>query len=186
MNTDSPVLETERLILRIPEPGDFDAFARFMATESSARFVGGVQTRALAWRGFMQIIGSWWYQGFTMFSVLTKDGEWIGRVGPWMPEGWPGTEVGWGIVTEHWGKGYATEAATASIDWAFDTLGWDEVIHAIAPDNVASIRVAEKLGASNRGPGKLPPPFDAAAIDIWGQTRSEWEARRRQSAIRMD
>ena len=45
-------------------------------------------------------------------------------MGPWSPEGWPGTEVGWSFLREAGGKGYATEAATAAIDWAFDALGW--------------------------------------------------------------
>ena len=69
-----------------------------MADEESARHIGGVQERATAWRGFCQFAGAWHLQGFSMFSVLSKsDGRWIGRVGPWMPEGWPGTEIGWGI-----------------------------------------------------------------------------------------
>jgi RimJ/RimL family protein N-acetyltransferase len=52
------------------------------------------------------------------------------------------------------------------------------MIHSIAPDNVASVRVAEKLGSVNRGPGQLPAPFAEARIDIWGQTRAEWRQRR--------
>ena len=66
---------------------------------------------------------AWALQGFSMFSVIEKaSGDWIGRLGPWAPEGWPGTEVGWGIVRSAWGKGYATEGAAATIDWAFDTM----------------------------------------------------------------
>jgi RimJ/RimL family protein N-acetyltransferase len=94
-----------------------------------------------------------------------------------MPEGWPGTEVGWGIVRDCWGRGYATEGAAAAIDFAFDRLGWSEVIHAIAPDNTASQQVARKLGSRNRGAGRLPPPFAYAPVEIWGQTREEWRAR---------
>jgi RimJ/RimL family protein N-acetyltransferase len=171
-------IETSRLSLRPPLREDFEAYAAFMADERSAKYVGGVQSRQLAWRGFMTMAGSWQLEGFAMFSVILKStGEWIGRVGPWMPEGWPGTEVGWGIIPDHWGRGYATEAATASIDWAFGNLGWTDVIHAIHPDNAASIAVAEKLGSKNRGPGKLPDPLDHYDVDIWGQTREEWAAR---------
>ena len=107
-----------------------------------------------------------------MFSVFEKDtGRWIGRLGPWMPEGWPGSEIGWALVRDVWGKGYATEGATAATDWAFDTLGWTEVIHSIDPANVASQEVARRLGSRNLGPGTLPPPFHEAVIDIWGQSR---------------
>ncbi len=184
MNGDIPLLETTRLILRPSRPEDFDAFADFMSDEEYARHVGGAQNRSLAWRGFLQIAGAWHLQGFSMFSVISKaTGAWIGRVGPWMPEGWPGTEVGWGIIRSCCNKGYATEAAIASINWAFSSLGWDEVIHAIDPDNEASIAVAKKLGSRNRGRGRLPPPHEDSPVDIWGQTRDEWQARVTESGV---
>ena len=173
------VIETQRLILRPTQLEDLDGWSELMADEEAARFIGGVQTRSGSWRGLMSMAGSWALHGFAMFSMIEKEsGRWIGRTGPWQPEGWPGTEVGWGIVRSAWGKGYATEAAAASIDWAFDTLGWDEVIHCIDPDNVASARVAQRLGSRLRGPGKLPPPFEHLTVEIWGQSRDEWRARR--------
>lgn len=177
---DNLILETERLILRPTRQEDFDAFAEIMADEPAARFIGGAQARAAAWRSFCQLAGAWNLQGFSMFSVLSKaDGCWLGRVGPWMPEGWPGSEVGWGIVRSCWNQGYATEAATAAIDWAFEQLGWDDVIHVISPENLASAGVAKKLGARNRGPGRLPAPYEDVDVEIWGQTREEWRAKRR-------
>ena len=95
-----------------------------------------------------------------MFSVIEKaSGRWVGRLGPWQPEGWPGTEVGWGLARDAWGKGYATEGAAAAIDWAFDALGWDDVIHCIDPGNAAlgPGRRAPRLGPSRPGP-------DSAAV----------------------
>ncbi|WP_395788148.1 GNAT family N-acetyltransferase [Aquimonas sp.] len=173
-----PEIITPRLLLRPPLGADFDAWARFMADPASARFVGGAQPRASAWRGFLTTVGAWQIQGFGMFSVIERaSGEWLGRVGPWQPEGWPGTEVGWGLLTEHQGKGYAHEAAQAAIDWAFATLGWDEVIHCIDPDNAPSQQLAVRLGAHKDGPGQLPPPFESERIEIWRQSRSNWERR---------
>jgi RimJ/RimL family protein N-acetyltransferase len=123
--------------------------------------------------------GSWAIKGFGMFSLVEKSsGRWVGRLGPWQPEGWPGMEVGWGLHPTAMGKGYAVEGATAAIDWAFDVLGWTEVIHCIDPDNTPSQRVAERLGSSNQGPGQMPAPFQHLPIDIWGQSRAEWAARR--------
>jgi RimJ/RimL family protein N-acetyltransferase len=178
MSLGTPYLETPRLILRPSQIGDFHAYAKYMGDAESARFLGGTQSLPAAWRGFLQIAGAWHLQGFSMFSVIAKkSGDWIGRVGPWMPEGWPGPEVGWGIARRHCNQGYATEAAAASIDWAFRNLGWNEVIHAIAPDNTASQAVARKLGAHNRGRKRLPPPYEDSIVDIWGQTRDEWEMR---------
>ncbi len=171
-------LETERLILRTPRIEDFERYAEFFADESS-RIVGGPLPRGDAWRRFLQMPGAWALQGFAMFSVIEKSsGRWVGQAGPWQPEGWPGTEVGYIFHQDARGRGYCTEACIATIDWAFDTLGWDEVIHCISPANAASQNVAKRLGSRNRGPGELPPPLDVYAIDIWGQTREEWRARR--------
>jgi RimJ/RimL family protein N-acetyltransferase len=172
-------IETARLILRPPTLDDLDAWAEMMTDEPTARFIGGVMPRAVTWRQLMTMIGCWQALGFGMFSVIEKSsGRWIGRLGPWQPEGWPGTEIGWALVRDCWGRGYAPEGATAAADWAFDNLGWTDMIHSIAPDNVASQQVARKLGSINRGAGKLPAPYEDAPIEIWGQSRDQWRARR--------
>lgn len=174
-----PELTTERLLLRPPEAADFEGWSELMADPDSARFIGGVQPRAAAWRGFLTMVGSWQIQGFGMFSVIERSsGRWLGRIGPWQPEGWPGTEVGWGLLSAHQGQGYAREAAIACIDWAFEVLDWPDVIHCIDPDNRPSQRLAERLGARNRGPGQLPPPLEDMPIEIWGQSRQHWRAQR--------
>ncbi len=175
-----PTLETPRLILRPTATEDLDGFAALMASAESARFIGGVLPRAAVWRGMYAMAGAWTLQGFSMFSVIEKaTGRWIGRLGPWSPEGWPGTEVGWGLLRDAWGRGYATEGATAAINWAFDQLGWTHVIHCIDPANTPSQEVARRLGSRLIGPGKLPPPYESATVEIWGQSREEWRARRR-------
>ena len=172
-----PRLDTSRLTLRPPEAQDFEPWAAFMADTSTAEFIGGVQPRAAAWRGFMTMAGAWSLQGFAMFSVIEKrTGRWVGRVGPWCPDGWPGTEVGWGIVHDCWGRGYATEAATAAIDWAIDALGWTDIIHVIDPRNAPSQAVALKLGSRNRGRGSLPAPFADAVVNLWGQSAADWRS----------
>jgi RimJ/RimL family protein N-acetyltransferase len=171
-------IETPRLLLRLPCAQDLDAWAEMMADEETARFIGGVMPREVSWRALMTMIGAWHAQGFAMFSVIEKStGRWVGRLGPWMPEGWPGSEVGWAIVRECWGRGYATEGAAAAIDWAFDHLGWSRVIHCIDPANLASQAVAHRLGSRKLGEGLLPPPFQDVAVDIWGQSRDDWRRR---------
>ena len=174
----SQILETERLILRVPEPQDFEPWVAFSADPEVQRFFGGPQDRNLAWRTMSGMAGGWLSRGFSMFSVIEKEsGRWVGRIGPWQPEGWPGTEVGWGLARESWGKGYATEAATACIDWAFDELGWDEVIHTIETANVNSAKVAERLGSRILRQAVLPAPLNLP-VDVWGQSRAEWMGRR--------
>lgn len=178
MTLDSLQIETPRLILRVPRAEDLDPLAEMMADEETAKFIGGVAPRPVTWRALMTMIGAWHAHGFAMFSVFEKgSGRWVGRLGPWMPEGWPGPEVGWTIVRDCWGRGYATEGATAATNWAFDHLGWTHVIHSIDPANIASQTVARKLGSRNLGPGALPAPFEHATVDIWGQSREEWRAR---------
>jgi RimJ/RimL family protein N-acetyltransferase len=178
MSLDTLQLETPRLLLRLPKMEDFEPWAEMMADPEAARFIGGVSARSVTWRGMMCVVGAWYACGFSMFSVIEKStGRWVGRLGPWMPEGWPGPEVGWAIVRDCWGKGYAPEGAEAATNWAFDHLGWTRVIHSIDPANVASQAVARKLGSRNLGPGTLPPPFQDASIDIWGQSREDWRGR---------
>lgn len=178
MRNAGPVLETERLRLRPPAAEDFEPWAAFMADEEAARFLGGAQPSPLAWRSLCVMAGAWTLYGFAMFSVVEKSsGRWIGRLGPWSPAGWPGNEVGWGLVRDAWGKGYATEGAAAAIDWAFDTLGWSNVIHCIDARNAASQEVARRLGSRYLRDDVLPPPI-GQATQIWGQSREEWRARR--------
>jgi RimJ/RimL family protein N-acetyltransferase len=172
-------LETERLILRPPAREDFEPWCAWSADPEAMRHLGGVMGPPLVWRSLRGMAGGWALDGFSMFSVIEKaTGRWVGRLGPWQPHDWPGTEVGWGLVREAWGKGYATEGATAAIDWAFDHLGWTEVIHTIVPENVNSQGVAKRLGSTVLRDGWLPAPINAATV-VWGQSREQWKARRR-------
>jgi RimJ/RimL family protein N-acetyltransferase len=172
-----PTLETARLILRPPAPEDFEPYCALMAHDA-ARFIGGPQARSMAWRGLATSIGAWTLNGHSMFSYIEKaSGRWVGRGGPWTPEGWPGREVGWAVIPEAQRQGYAHEASAAAMDWAFEALDWQEVIHTIDPANAASIAVARSLGSELQRTGvPAPPPF-AVTWDIYGQTREAWRAR---------
>lgn len=171
-------LDTERLRLRMARREDFEPYAAMMADAEATRFIGGVMLRGDAWRRFLQMPGAWAVQGHGMFQVVERaSGTWLGQLGPWQPDGWPGTEIGWAFRREAWGHGYATEAGRAAIEWAFNVLGWREVIHCITPANTASRSVARRLGSVCRGPGALPPPYANAEVEIWGQTREAWRQR---------
>ena len=178
---DGPTLETERLILRPTRVEDFEPWAEFAAHPETMRFLGGPQPRAVAWRAFIAMAGSWSLYGFGMFSVIDKaTGRWLGRIGPWRPEGWPGNEIGWGIVHDVEGRGIALEGARAAIDWAFDGLGWTEIIHCIDDGNERSVALAERLGSVWQQRLTLPPPL-GVEVNVYGQTRAEWRAREAQS-----
>jgi RimJ/RimL family protein N-acetyltransferase len=176
-------IETERLILRPPVAADFDAYAQAMADPEVARFIGGEQTRTRAWRTFLTAAGAWAIQGFSTFSVIEKtSGRWIGRLGPWHPVDWPGTEVGWTLHRRAWGKGYAYEGAVAAIDWAFEHLGWHEVIHPIHPENQSSLALAKRLGSQWRETTTVSSLNGNEAAEIWSQTREQWLQQRPKRA----
>ncbi len=177
--SDYPVLETERLTLRVPEASDLDGWSAMTADAETMRFIGGVASRAETWRMLCTMRGAWDITGFSMFSVIERaTGMWVGRLGPWEPEGWPGQEVGWGVAPQFAGRGYAYEAVKATMDFVFDVLNWAQVIHTIDPANLRSIALAERLGSTNGGRTRLPEPYQDAPVDAWGQTAAQWRARR--------
>lgn len=143
-----PHVETERLILRRFQQSDFEVYASMMADPEVVRHLGGETAgRDEAWRHLAMLAGHWQLKGFGHWAVEVRDtGRFIGRVGLWYPEGWPEHEVGWVIAPDHWGRGYAVEAARPALHHAFETLRLAHVISLITPANRRSIRVAEKLG----------------------------------------
>lgn len=168
-----PTLTTDRLILRPHGAADFEPYAAMMAEPGVARFLtidGQPQSRGDAWRGLAAVIGCWTLRGFGMWAVEERaSGRYIGRVGPWQPEGWPGFEIGWGIMPDIQARGYATEAATAAAAWSFATLGVDRILHIIRPDNGPSQAVARKLGARVVGPWDAPW---GVTCDLWATDRA--------------
>jgi RimJ/RimL family protein N-acetyltransferase len=152
MSVDVPEITTERLRLRAWRESDFDAHAAMSADPEVTRFVGGVRDRETAWRHMATHVGHWQLRGYGNWAVeLIDDGEFIGRVGLWQPEGWPGLELGWKLARRTWGRGLATEAARAARDWAWIELDATRLISLIHPDNAASIAVAAKLGMAPDG-----------------------------------
>ena len=141
-----------------------------MADPDNSRFIGGPLGSRAAWASLSVMAGAWALHGFGNFSVCLKaTGQWIGRAGPWMPPGWPGPEIGWAFLRQHWGQGYAQEAGQATMTWSRERLGWDHVIHIIDPGNDASIALAERLGSTFQR--ELPPRTldNSRPLLIYGQ-----------------
>ena len=179
-----PLLVTERLILRPPAEADFDAYAAMCEEEGTNDFIGGIVPRSTAWRQWCTLAGAWHIRGYSMFSVIERgNGTWVGRIGPWYPDGWPGREIGYGVRAQFAGTGYAYEAAVAACDFAVEFLGWDELMHCIAPDNLRSQALAKRLGATNNGPTRLPAPFQDHPVDKWTQSAADWRARRKEMKV---
>lgn len=147
-----PEIETERLVLRHWKDKDFDQFAKFYSDENNAKYVGGQKTLDEAWRQFALLIGHWELKGFGQWAVDEKEsGNFVGCVGLWQSPGWPELELGYWLLNEYQGKGYAREASVASRAFAQNSVGAESLVSYIDPSNTPSIKLAESLGAKYEG-----------------------------------
>jgi RimJ/RimL family protein N-acetyltransferase len=155
------LIETERLLLRLPRREDADDLLEYAGDPEVTRWIGG-QTgdRASTEAKIEDWLARWEANGIGHF-VVVLDGKVLGRVGfvVWDSRSWEltsyaeagehaETELGWTLAQAHWGHGYAAEAARAARDWVHAERGIGRLVSLIHPDNRRSIRVAEKLGAS--------------------------------------
>jgi len=146
-----PTLTSARLTLRPPTQADFPALADFYASDRS-KFVGGPMTAEQTWRALACEIGHWPLRGYGRWSIDISDtSEFIGIIGLWNPHGWPEPELGWDLMQNATGKGYATEAALAARDYAYTTLGWTTLTSLVKPENTKSAAVATRMGACHDG-----------------------------------
>lgn len=153
------MIETENLRLRRPEIGDLDAIHAMRSDLAVVRFLGGrVLNREEAWHRLTRIVGHWTLRGYGMFAVVEKSsGALVGEVGLFdgcrglSPDFDNAPEAGWILAGEAQGKGYAGEAATAAHRWFATAHGERRSVCIIAPENLASFRVAHKLGYKSFG-----------------------------------
>ena len=163
MSDAPPRIESERLVLRMPTLADADGVAEQLTDPEVMRWIGGGRTltREEAPAAVQGWLDRWAANGFGHFAVERKeDGRFLGRVGliVWDTRDWRHVtlaeagvhaqiELGWAFAREHWGRGYATEAALAARDWARRECGVGRLISLIHEDNVRSQAVARRLGA---------------------------------------
>ncbi|HVQ09692.1 MAG TPA: GNAT family N-acetyltransferase [Allosphingosinicella sp.] len=150
-------IETPRLILRDWGEADIAPFIRHTNRPAVMRWLGGVQTKAALTEAIRERMMRWQEErGFTFWVVERKaDGELLGFCGIKIADtaGSPieGVhEVGWRLREDAWGRGYAKEAAIASLDFAFDTLGAGRVVAITFQGNVPSWGLMERLGMTRR------------------------------------
>jgi RimJ/RimL family protein N-acetyltransferase len=144
-------LRTERLVLRRWRQEDRAPFAEMNADAEVMRHFPSTLTREASDALVEQVERHFRSHGFGFWAVETREGApFIGVVGlgvvtfeaPFTPS----VEFAWRLAREHWGKGYATEAARAAMAYGFGALGLDEIVAFTTPANTASRRVMEKLG----------------------------------------
>lgn len=163
------MLETERLVLRPLAGADFDDFAAMLTPEVTAGLTEPVgDSPADAWRALATFIGHHQIRGYSHWALIEKDtGRFLGHAGPWQPHDFPGLGVGWCLDREHWGKGYATEAAQATLAYCFSALDAEEVISLILPGNRRSIAVAERIGHTHL----RDTEYQGRTVHVYGQER---------------
>jgi RimJ/RimL family protein N-acetyltransferase len=145
-------LTTERLTLRPPTPEDLPASHAIYLDAEKAWYGAARSTLDENRTKLARQIEHHAQHGFGMCSVeLRATGETIGAAGLQQLEGGPEIEVGYRFLEQHWGNGYATECAVASIAFGFDELGLDRIVAVALPTNVASRRVLEKCGMDEIG-----------------------------------
>jgi RimJ/RimL family protein N-acetyltransferase len=166
-------LESERLLLRWFREHDLEQFCQICSDAEVMRFLGDGRpmTEMEVWRQMATFMGHWYFRGYGIWAVEEKSsGKVIGRIGFMNPAGWPGFELGWTLGRESWGKGYATEGARRALEYAFTEMNRDHVISLIAPENVASIRVAERLGEEVEGRTEVL----GRNVYIYGIGKDDW------------
>jgi RimJ/RimL family protein N-acetyltransferase len=163
-----PVIQTERLVLREPREADFPAMLAFNDSPRAA-FVGGGRDRQWVWRGLLANIGHWVLRGYGFFSVDTKAGDFIGRIGMLYHDGWDEPELGWHLFDGFEGKGYAEEAARAARADYHARITRKPPISYIDPENPRSEALARRLGAT---PERQAEVF-GKLIRIWRHPQPE-------------
>jgi len=145
---DIPTIETKRLILRPFNLNDLEAYAEMCSDTRFMKYLGDrALTKEQTWENIAIIQGQWMLLGYGIWAIESSEtGDLVGRAGLLNLYGWPGIEVCWALSPIHWAKGYATEAAKASIAWAFDNNISNTLISLIHPDNKNSENVALRAG----------------------------------------
>ncbi len=157
-----PTLETDRLILRGHRIEDFKDCAAMWADETVvAKISGTPSTEEQSWARFLRYAGHWQHLGFGYWAVFSKsDGTFLGEVGfadyhrDTTPSLAGRPEAGWVLNAAAHGKGYATEAVSAILDWADANLTHSHTAAIFDPTHKASIHVAKKVGFTNETLGR--------------------------------
>ena len=171
------ILETPRLILRPFGEKDVDLMSELMANPDFMRFSLGVYNREQT-KAFLEKILSWEHCGLpSQFAVIYREGgALIGYCGFFhqLVDATNEIEIGYRLHPDYWNRGLATEAATAVRDHAFSDLNLSHVISLIHPDNVASRRVAEKIGMLF----ERQTVFKGFPTLVFALRREQWLAKR--------
>jgi RimJ/RimL family protein N-acetyltransferase len=160
------VIRTDRLTLRNWRESDRDAFARLNAAPEVTQDLGGALDRTESDAKFDRYIAAFERHGFCRWALEDLSGQFLGYAGV-MPSRSghplePHADIGWRLVHAAWGRGYATEAAKASLRDAFERLRLKEVLAYTSADNVRSRAVIQRLKMQRAASLDYSEPLGAA------------------------
>lgn len=162
-----PSLLTARLLLRAPRMTDLEAWTRLMVPDAEGH-LGGPHTEEEAWEAFCIYVAGWLLHGHGAWTIEQRsDGTVLGFVQLGLEWDDLEPELGWMLLPEHRGHGFAVEAAAAARDHASAVLGPGHFVSYVTPDNTGSNAVAVRLGASRD---------TAAEIELGGEA-NVWRHR---------
>ena len=176
-----PTLTTERLVLRPFEEGDLDELVAIHAEESFWWYPRRAAMNAEDTAGFLTtVLQRYEDDGFGIEALLDRaSGRMIGWAGlavpHFLPQILPAVEVGWRLAGPFRGRGLATEAGAAALEFGFTAGGLECIVSLYEPENVASGRVMERLGFTHRATTLGPRGEEVAVMEL---ERSCWERRR--------
>jgi RimJ/RimL family protein N-acetyltransferase len=144
-------LRTARLLLRPWRAADIPAFAGLSADPEVMQFLRPLPDRPAAEAWVKEAQAHWRRHGFGRWVVeLPGEAPFVGVIGltrvRYAAHFTPAVEIAWRLARRYWGRGYATEAARAALDYGFGTLGLEEIVAITVPANLRSCRVMERLG----------------------------------------
>jgi RimJ/RimL family protein N-acetyltransferase len=172
-------LVTERLVLRQWHHGDRDTFAELNADPETMRYFPAPLTRDESDALFDRLRAGLDERGWGLWAVEVSGGApFVGFVGLSVPSFAPElVEVGWRLHRDHWGNGYATEAARECLRFGFEELDLDEIVSFTTVANTPSRRVMERIGMTH-DPSR---DFDHPNLPDWPQKRHVFYAIARPS-----
>ena len=168
-------LRTERLLLRPWRDSDRAPFAAMNADPKVMEHFPALSTREESDAAADRIVARMEQQGFGLWAVEVPGlAEFDGFIGLSRADailGFPAVEIGCRLAAQHWGRGYATEGARASLAHAFDGLSLDEVVSFTTTANDRSRHVMEKIGMTRRPEDDFDHPKRSTSVE-WAASRS--------------
>ena len=170
-------LYTKRLVIRPLRVADAEPAYKFMDLDKDvSRFINRANSLKQKTERFEKLVRGYQAENYGYFAMapISSDEQMIGWVGLTPLEKHPHTQLLYGLAKQYWGKGYASEAAAAMVQYAFRRMHLDELVAVVNPENAASRKVIEKIGMTLRGEIDWPRQ---GTVEVFAITRDQFQPK---------